>query len=131
MLGESDIRRRLPVWLALTEVFLDTELQPMDYRWIAAELSASGYSPEELCGIFHREVAPAFLPNLMSVAGEWEPWSEAEVREIMLDYLEAGFARRAYGGARRWLFRGMLEEEWAKILEAMDRPLPESWLPAA
>ena len=67
----------------------------------------------------------------MQIAGEWGGWSEESVEETMVQYLEAGFARRAFGRATKWLFRGMLEEEWGKILGAMERPPPESWLPAA
>ena len=129
MLSDAEIERRLPVWHALSDLFLDNEESPEGYSLIAHVLKSSPYPLPELRRIFEDEVAPAFLPNLMQVAGEWSGWSEAAVREIMVEYLEAGFVRRAFGRVARWQFRRMLEEEWAKILAAMERPPPESWLP--
>lgn len=113
MAKQDEVERRLPVWHALSELFLDTELQPGDYRRIAARLAESGFSTAELRAILHDEVTPAFAVNLMSVAGEWTPWSEADVREIM--------ARDARSlRPMRWLrkrrFKTYAEAEWRKLL---------------
>lgn len=78
-----ELERRRPVWAALSEFFLDSELQPDDHRRIAHILSASGYSTTELEQILRREVGPVLLPNLMAVAGEWGSfdlaWLESEI----------------------------------------------------
>ena len=103
------------MWQALSELFLDTELQPHDYRSIAERLHQSGYSPDELRAILENEVAPAFAPNLLSVAGEWTSWSEDEVRKIMLISLRSRFTRVIKGWIWRRLFGRHLAEEWAKI----------------
>jgi hypothetical protein len=74
--------------------------------------------------ILRREVAPAFAPNLMSVAGEWTSWSEDEVREIMLRFLRRGSLRRAARGLLWRMHRRGHEAEWAKLeaeLRALDR----------
>ena len=116
---EEDVERRLPVWHAFADMFLDTEQQAEDYRAIARKLKASGYSPRELRKILDEEVAPAFAFNLMNVAGEWSGWSEADVLEIM---------RRSRRSLRptRWLLRRMfasyLAAEWAKILPLLEAP---------
>ena len=87
MLSGVEIERRVPVWHALSDLFLDTELQAEDYRRMADVLRRSGHSPGELRAILQEEVAPIFFVNLLSVAGEWAGWSEDDVREIMLTSL--------------------------------------------
>ena len=83
-LTAAAIERRLPVWCALSDLFLDNELQPFELDWIARQLVESGFSTGELRRILIDEVAPAFAPNLMGVAGEWAGWGPDDVREIVL-----------------------------------------------
>ena len=68
---------------ALSDLFLDTELQPEDHQRIARVLAASGYSEAELEQILRSEVGPVLLPNLLSIAGNWAGfdlgWLEAEI----------------------------------------------------
>jgi hypothetical protein len=113
MLSQSEIEQRLPVWHALSDIFLDTELQPHDYRWIARVLGSSGYSRVELRSIFEDEVAPAFVVNLFSVAGEWTSWSPDEVRQIMLRSLRRRFPLLRW--VRKRAARHVVAEEWQKI----------------
>jgi hypothetical protein len=113
MLSKSEIERRLPVWHVLSDIFLDTELQPLDYQWIAAVLASSGYRRDELRSIFENEVAPAFIVNLFSVAGEWTSWSQDEVRQIMLRSIGRRFSPARWVGKR--LARRLVAEEWQKI----------------
>ena len=117
MTGADEIARKLPVWHALSELFLDTELQPADYERIAAQLRASPYGAAEIGQILEDEVTPAFVTNLLSVAGEWAPWSEAEVREIMAGSLRA---RGRLRWVERRLFRKYVAEEWVKILSLLE-----------
>lgn len=105
----------MPVWHAFSELFLDTELQPYDYQYIAKRLSASGYPREELWRILQDEVAPAFSWNLLSVAGEWEGWSEADVEEIMKRSLRFRLGFSPLWWLRKPMFARHLREEWAKI----------------
>lgn len=67
----ADLARRRPVWLALSELFLDTEV---DARLpsLAQSLAASGYSDAELDWILRRELQPLLQWNLVPVAGVWE-----------------------------------------------------------
>src|SRR5687767_5097563 len=120
MLTDAEVDRRLPVWHALSDLFLDTELQPEDYRRIAAKLRASAYSPAILRTIFMDEVAPAFVFNLLDVAGEWTGWSEEEVRDIMLGSLR----RRSRLSPLKWLKKRAcgryLAQEWARIEPLLD-----------
>lgn len=61
---------RIPVWAALSDLYLDTEAAAFHDR-IARTLAASPFPLDMLHGILMYEVHPALYPNLMSVAGEW------------------------------------------------------------
>jgi hypothetical protein len=115
MLSQSEIDRRVPVWHALSELFLDTELQRQDYEAIAGRLHASGYSTQELHGILQDEVTPAFAPNLASVAGEWAGWSENTVRDLVLRSLQKRDALIWRILPMRRTCRRYVEAEWKKL----------------
>ncbi|HTR43465.1 MAG TPA: hypothetical protein VMH87_17775 [Pseudomonadales bacterium] len=68
---EAQIKERFPVWEALSEFFLDTELQPDDHERIAKILAASPYTENEIEDILMGEICPVCRPNMLSVAGEW------------------------------------------------------------
>lgn len=87
MLMPDEIARRLPVWVALSELFLDTEFKEIACGYVAERLRCSGFELQELEDILRDEVAPAFRPNLL-VAGEWRGWSPDEVPGIVLRHLE-------------------------------------------
>ena len=116
-LDEGEVARRLPVWSALSELFLDTELQPRDYRYIRDALAASGYPEAELRRILRAEVLPVFGGNMLSIAGEWAGWSDEGIREEVLAYLRGERPARA-GRLVAWWLRDYLEREWARIADA-------------
>lgn len=68
---EQDLANRRPVWEALSELFLDTEMSPEALAGIAHTLANSPYSADELRQILFDEVHPACSANLLSVAGVW------------------------------------------------------------
>src|SRR4051812_3417235 len=74
-LQELDYRR--PVWEALSELFLDTQIDQDDLRYIAERLAESKYSVSELEQILRQEVGPAVAMNMFSVAGLWEGFDQA------------------------------------------------------
>jgi hypothetical protein len=91
---EFDMQERLPVWTVLSELFLDTSFDDADYDRIAAVLLQSPYRRRtEIEQILRNEISPAFSSNLFSIAGEWVPWSEEEVREIMEQWLDRQSAK--------------------------------------
>src|SRR5688500_1297338 len=75
--GGPKIEERAPVWIALSELFLDTELQDDDRERIAKTLAASPYSEKKLEEILRFEVTPVLKANLRCVAGEWSGFDEA------------------------------------------------------
>lgn len=76
LVDEITIERREPVWKALSEFYLDTELQPVDFCRIRAVFIKSSYSFHEIRQINYDEVAPLLLDNLLNVAGVWSEFDE-------------------------------------------------------
>lgn len=81
MSTEEQILERMPVWDALSELFLDDKLSQEDCQRMASVLARSRYSVEALQEILRHEVYPACSLNLISVAGAWGAWGEDWIRE--------------------------------------------------
>jgi hypothetical protein len=80
----DDLANRDPVWAALSEMFLDTELDTDDIRRVGAVLATSPYELSELEIILLDEVYPACRSNLFLVAGEWAGFDQDWLRERIL-----------------------------------------------
>ncbi|WP_395395933.1 hypothetical protein WBP07_21575 (plasmid) [Novosphingobium sp. BL-8A] len=89
------------------------------YR-IADFLAASPYHNGELEGILVDEVLPAFAPNLLTVAGEWAPWSEDEVRGIMIKAGARGFVLRRIARLVARPVKKDVLEEWRRVLRVLE-----------
>lgn len=70
---------RYRAWLALSELYLDTELTDRDVGYLVERLRATGFTLAELVRIDEREVAPVLAGNLVSVAGVWSGFREREL----------------------------------------------------
>lgn len=101
---------RLPVWKALAEFFLDTELQEADYRRIAASLAGSPYSVSELEQILRYEVYPVCRQNLLCIAGEWGGFDEQWLIERITPFY-GKWPRRRIPRLHAWMFK----RHWKKI----------------
>ncbi len=121
---QQDLKRRRPVWEALSDLFLDTELTDEEYRSIAERIVSSGYSPSEIHTILWDEVYPAAECNIRLPAGEWSSFDG--------DWLQERILSRQHG--RTVLERitaalpvigpaSIVRKEWADLL----RYLPESF----
>ena len=76
MPSPDEIKKRIPVWVAMSELFLDRDLTEAECQQIARTLAGSGYSLSELENILAFEVAAVCGPNLGSPAGEWGGFDE-------------------------------------------------------
>lgn len=88
----SNIDERKPIWLVLSEFYLDTELQESDFRRIAKKIIESPFTFKEVKKINKYEVFPVLQPNLMSVAGEWVGFNE----EWLVKRIQNSLANRNY-----------------------------------
>jgi hypothetical protein len=122
-LERAEIERRQPVWAALSELWLDTELSEEDLGRISGVMRRSGYGLDELREIYLFEVAPVVSPNLLCLAGEWagfdEGWLFAEAtkrarkRSLVLRVL-------VWLGIGRWIMTFATERHWGRLVEMMD-----------
>ena len=96
---------RLPVWEALSDFFLDTELDETDHQRISEVLASSPYSIQDIEDILRFEVYPVLIWNLRCVAGEWagfdRDWLKGQIEprlgkrpKIRLPILQWGMVRR-------------------------------------
>lgn len=72
-----NIEERLKIWRALSDLFLDTEIEDSTLKYIARTVSESEFSLSEVEDILWYEVYPVLESNLRGVAGVWEGWSDA------------------------------------------------------
>ena len=119
MLIDLELQRRKPVWTAISELWLDTELDRADLQRISQIAAASGYSEETLNDIYLYEVAPVVGANLHVPAGVWsgfdEAWLHAEVRKRAES---RGFWLRLWvwsGFGRKWMTYAT-ESHWREVL---------------
>lgn len=75
-LTSEELERRRPVWSALSDLFLDTEVRPA-HPWRARVCARSGLDVTALRRIFDEELHPLLYSNLLSVAGEWAGFDDA------------------------------------------------------
>jgi hypothetical protein len=105
-----DLSIRQPVWLALSDLFLDTDVR-LNYPSTACALAQSPYSDPELQVIFRDEVAPIVEPNLFEIAGDWAGFPE--------DWLFASILQR---GAQPYRLRSDAGQHLDAVL-ALAQPL--------
>lgn len=118
---------RLPVWKALSDLFLDTELLPRDYRYVASQLQDSGLDLTEIEGILWDEVFPALGDNLRIVSGEWADFSEEWLREripAVANGSQSGMG--VYGLMSRKAAREIIAEAWAEVCKYLRQQENES-----
>ena len=122
-LSDEEMGRRAPVWAALSNLFLDTDIALL-YQYIAKELAASSYTDEELLRMLRTEAGPTFATNMFSIAGEWVGWTAEETRELIGSYLRLPATLRWF---RRLATRGFVEHaiasDWPQIRALRDTEL--------
>ncbi|ERN41091.1 hypothetical protein KR51_00023520 [Rubidibacter lacunae KORDI 51-2] len=114
------VENRLPVWRALSNLFLDTKLERSDYRLIAKEINDTGFSVTEVEQILWEEVFPALADNLRIVAGEWsgfsENWLQIQIMNVM-NGDEKG--RRLWGLMTVGATRKLIGEAWSDVKQIL------------
>jgi hypothetical protein len=113
----------VPVWRALSTLWLDTELDDRDLAAIVAVLRDSGLDRATLQHVYAVELAPVLGPNLLSVAGAWSGFDQDWLRARILEDL-----RRRPRLTRFWAWfaptrRAVTyasDEPWRRILAMLD-----------
>ncbi|MEM9338875.1 MAG: hypothetical protein AAGA66_09120 [Bacteroidota bacterium] len=117
-----NIADRKPIWMALSDFYLDTELQDSDFRYITCKIMNNPYTLDEVKSINKYEVFPVLQPNLLSVAGEWMGFEE----EWLVDRIIATIARRniirKMGIEINYvIFKWMQKDDWRKLEQIYQR----------
>ncbi|MCB1920525.1 MAG: hypothetical protein KDJ28_11170 [Candidatus Competibacteraceae bacterium] len=110
---EAWIAQRRPLWVALSALFLDTELTPADGARIAQVMTDSGLSLPELRAVYAREVAPVVSANLRMTAGVWSGFDEAWLCTQIVRHLQKGSWWTRF--MPEWVRApglGMIESQW-------------------
>ena len=115
---------RRPVWIALADLFLDTDVRT-SYPYIALIAARSPYSLEELTAIFRDEVSPVVAPNLLSVAGEWAGFGEKWLVSRITARYEHGSRSRGWRPVS-----GLADDDWKRVaglVTVLRRTDPADW----
>jgi hypothetical protein len=96
----TDPSAREAVWIALSDLYLDTDTES-SIEPCAERLAESPFANDELKRILFEEVHPALVANLLSVAGAWAGFDP--------DWLCARIRRQqASAWQLRWFWRRVL-----------------------
>ena len=107
------LNTRKPLWVALSNLFLDTELDEKNLVYIAKKMHKSPYSLNEIDDILMLEVFPVCIANLHSVAGEWAGFDENWLEETII-------AAKRPNRFRQWRNRRsfwMIESDWEDVVK--------------
>lgn len=70
-LTQKEIDKRIPLWTAISQLYVDNEISEYDLELIVKEILKFGCSFEEAEKIFRYEVAPVCWGNIFS----WSVWN--------------------------------------------------------
>jgi hypothetical protein len=134
MIGEIDrkaLKRRAPVWAALSDLFVDTDVS-IFYDDIVHVLRKSRYTEEEVEHILFNEVGPVFYTNLIAENRVWSAWPPDQVEDLILDHLALPpFQRRAAEEECFDLVEELFQEHWPAMEHAIWRQRRVQYQPAA
>lgn len=116
MLNFINSKERKPIWIALSDFYLDTELQDFDFRYIAKTILESPYTFEEVKTINTYEVFPVLQSNLLQPAGEWAGFNEKWLVKAITDYLKTKKSSDdTMIGANYKKYGWMQEDYWVRL----------------
>lgn len=121
MTNEINIDQRKPIWSALADLYLDTELDDVDFKRIAIVFVNSPYSLDEILNINKQEVYPILINNLLNLSGVWEGFNEDSLADSILLRLNKHhqIATRLNNTFNNLFypvfFRYFLKADWVKI----------------
>jgi len=106
------------VWIALSVLFLDTDIS-IHIEHISRVCADSNFDLDELSAILYREVAPVCMPNLLTIAGEWAGFDEAQLVEKILEYKNKSNSGVSSLFKPQWGFiaKIYIGQDWRKVVE--------------
>jgi hypothetical protein len=119
---------REQAWIALSELFRDTEITERDIHDIATTLCTLGFDVAAAEKILKTEVAPVFGWNLLAVAGNWTGWRDEDAVGLVQDWLAARTSATFRGAwmrsplaasLREAVFYGLVKPDWQRVARAI------------
>lgn len=114
----EDLEDRKLVWWALSDLYLDTELDENDFKYIALTIFNSPYTYDKVREIDQYEVFPVLFSNLLNPMGEWGGFNDKILFKNVLNWMES--RTKLDMVAVQWgypMYRWMNKEYWRKIEE--------------
>ena len=112
--GEKNIRDRLPLWRAISSLWLERVLNDAEVRSIARILADSRYDWLELQRIYLYEVAPVVHANLRAGHGVWDAFDTGWLRNgILKNMLNPKYAQEAL--KNRDYLTEFVARDWERI----------------
>jgi len=112
-LSQTDLARKKPLWLVLSDLFLDIEIEDSDLSSIVQIMKKSGFDLVEIGKILMDDVFPICIGNMYSVAGVWTGFNENELFEAIIKSKPPNLLQRYINKVR---FR-MIKDKWQTIVE--------------
>lgn len=107
-----------PLWLAFSDLFLDTELSESARQAIAAIVLESPLTREQVHQVLWLEVFPALCDNLRVAAGEWagfdETWLVNRIVNVVSGIEKPHFR---FGLISRKQVAGIIDDEWRRCCQ--------------
>jgi hypothetical protein len=126
MLCEKEIAARKPVWSAVSEMYLDTQLSETDLENIATVIVENNLTISEAKKIDKYEVFPILLPNVLSVAGDWAGFDESWLFEKIIHHIKANSKISLVTiEISYFIFKGINKKYWKQIGLAFDKLIKE------
>lgn len=124
MLTNEEIERRKPLWLILSDLWLDSEPAEMTYQSIVREILNSNYSFETVEKVMTEEVAPVVYFNLLNIfpGGNWAGFDAEWLYRSILQNIEKQERSPFYrawvkSSAGNFVMTKMMREDWKKVTE--------------
>jgi hypothetical protein len=114
---------RISVWSAISDLWIDSEIQDHELDYLAKVLIDSGYTMDELENIYKNEVSPVVWMNLFPLntaptvwAGFDQQWLQAEIMSSIdrqqKDPLYRFYVRSWIG---QWLRTRAVHNDWCRL----------------
>ena len=110
------IEERKPIWIALSNFYLDTELEDLDIKHIALTIIKSPYSLDEIKKIDKYEVHPVLQANLLNLAGEWGMFNEDWLIERITRHIKkTSKIKKIITEVSHKSFKWMVSDYWERL----------------
>lgn len=111
MAVKINIEERKIIWIAISDLYLDTELDETDFKYIAKKIKESPYSLAQAKQIDKEEVFPVLYTNLVYLVGVWSGFNEDELVANIIKKIQSRnsfkqFIHNVLYARMRWMFSG-------------------------